>query len=634
MSNFLRPLWRVSASAWHCRGRGSNPWGKTAIRLYSAPQRDTVVRQWVPSLLGVFACLAGIYWISPNGVTLGRGASVSPGSKADVLNSMESQQQSTDTFDPILQMDQFGTEKPFLDVEEVVVPGDVSIISAHISREPVPGKQFRGEKQSMGTSDGASRDNPVSLKAEIPIVDLEHALPKLQQEAKEEMPIEIEMNELPLKEDSSAVTGNEDSSVLALKDDENAQRSGDLQGKSGSVQPSIRVIYDGEKILPENSPPHGRSELAGEIAAPGLPHDVDTLPHEFVLGDLVIIEPGMSSEPPVKETMSESSGSCKVPASTNDIPFETNTDENIDMADTHPFNSSSTTPIDSASGSTETTMDRSQGTTPLSAEDVGTPFENHVQNEFDIVSKRENENVVVDAEQHSLGSEKQQVPKSIDKKLLAGENIKPKVDDTIVRKIEPSNSQAIPEIVLQTNFITNPESDHLSIGSTATEILTLPSKEVSETETVASESERPVYDCKTIQTPEIDSTMGTTPSRLEDDGSATITETAEAKTETVSPILEEPTAESLAPSVKPALEDKGMAYNPDTGEINWDCPCLGGLAYGPCGEEFRLAFSCFVYSDKGTKTAECLDKFHVMQNCFQAHPDYYFDDQNVKVRDI
>jgi intermembrane space import and assembly protein 40 len=26
------------------------------------------------------------------------------------------------------------------------------------------------------------------------------------------------------------------------------------------------------------------------------------------------------------------------------------------------------------------------------------------------------------------------------------------------------------------------------------------------------------------------------------------------------------------------------AVNPETGEINWDCPCLGNLAKGPCGE--------------------------------------------------
>ena len=30
------------------------------------------------------------------------------------------------------------------------------------------------------------------------------------------------------------------------------------------------------------------------------------------------------------------------------------------------------------------------------------------------------------------------------------------------------------------------------------------------------------------------------------------------------------------------------------GEINWDCPCLGGRADGPCGDQFKDAFSCFV----------------------------------------
>lgn len=31
------------------------------------------------------------------------------------------------------------------------------------------------------------------------------------------------------------------------------------------------------------------------------------------------------------------------------------------------------------------------------------------------------------------------------------------------------------------------------------------------------------------------------------------------------------------------------------GEINWNCPCLGGMATGPCGVEFRDAFTCFHY---------------------------------------
>ncbi|CAB08174.1 mitochondrial Mia40-Erv1 disulfide relay system thiol oxidase subunit Mia40 [Schizosaccharomyces pombe] len=67
------------------------------------------------------------------------------------------------------------------------------------------------------------------------------------------------------------------------------------------------------------------------------------------------------------------------------------------------------------------------------------------------------------------------------------------------------------------------------------------------------------------------------------------------------------------------------AFNPDTGEINWDCPCLGGMAHGPCGEEFKAAFSCFVYSKSEPKGMECLDKFQAMQACFQKHPEIYQD---------
>lgn len=51
------------------------------------------------------------------------------------------------------------------------------------------------------------------------------------------------------------------------------------------------------------------------------------------------------------------------------------------------------------------------------------------------------------------------------------------------------------------------------------------------------------------------------------------------------------------------------AFNPETGEINWDCPCLGGMAHGPCGEDFKAAFSCFVYSEEEPKGIECIDKF-------------------------
>ncbi|KAI7873910.1 hypothetical protein K492DRAFT_175001 [Lichtheimia hyalospora FSU 10163] len=72
--------------------------------------------------------------------------------------------------------------------------------------------------------------------------------------------------------------------------------------------------------------------------------------------------------------------------------------------------------------------------------------------------------------------------------------------------------------------------------------------------------------------------------------------------------------------------DQAAAFDPETGEINWDCPGLGGMAQGPCGEEFKAAFSCFVYSNAEPKGVDCVDKFRDMQNCFRQHPDVYGDE--------
>lgn len=78
----------------------------------------------------------------------------------------------------------------------------------------------------------------------------------------------------------------------------------------------------------------------------------------------------------------------------------------------------------------------------------------------------------------------------------------------------------------------------------------------------------------------------------------------------------EPTPAPEAPTHEPgspqALEEEAGqqgAFNPETGEINWDCPCLGGMADGPCGEEFKAAFSCFVFSTEEPKGMDCIEKF-------------------------
>ncbi|KAJ1897153.1 Oxidoreductase [Kickxella alabastrina] len=81
---------------------------------------------------------------------------------------------------------------------------------------------------------------------------------------------------------------------------------------------------------------------------------------------------------------------------------------------------------------------------------------------------------------------------------------------------------------------------------------------------------------------------------------------------------------------QPEEEDDGsmesqqaQAFNPETGEINWDCPCLGGMAQGTCGEQFKEAFSCFVYSEEEPKGMDCIDAFKAMQQCFRDNPEEY-----------
>jgi len=65
----------------------------------------------------------------------------------------------------------------------------------------------------------------------------------------------------------------------------------------------------------------------------------------------------------------------------------------------------------------------------------------------------------------------------------------------------------------------------------------------------------------------------------------------------------------------------------EDGQINWNCPCLGGMAVGPCGVEFREAFSCFHYSETEPKGADCIEKFQAMQDCMQQYPDLYDNDK-------
>ncbi|KAJ9480097.1 Mitochondrial intermembrane space import and assembly protein 40 [Pseudozyma hubeiensis] len=101
---------------------------------------------------------------------------------------------------------------------------------------------------------------------------------------------------------------------------------------------------------------------------------------------------------------------------------------------------------------------------------------------------------------------------------------------------------------------------------------------------------------------------------------------AVAHDEHVEPADEMPAAIEVAVEESEEQTGQQSAYDPETGEINWDCPCLGGMAHGPCGEQFKLAFSCFVYSEAEPKGIDCVDKFKAMQDCFREHPDVYKDE--------
>ncbi|XP_063284663.1 mitochondrial intermembrane space import and assembly protein 40-B-like [Pelobates fuscus] len=80
-------------------------------------------------------------------------------------------------------------------------------------------------------------------------------------------------------------------------------------------------------------------------------------------------------------------------------------------------------------------------------------------------------------------------------------------------------------------------------------------------------------------------------------------------------------AELIADDPNDPYEDQGLIL--PNGDINWNCPCLGGMASGPCGEQFKSAFSCFHYSQEEIKGSDCLEQFRAMQECMQKYPELY-----------
>ncbi|KAE8298056.1 Mitochondrial intermembrane space import and assembly protein 40 [Larimichthys crocea] len=80
-------------------------------------------------------------------------------------------------------------------------------------------------------------------------------------------------------------------------------------------------------------------------------------------------------------------------------------------------------------------------------------------------------------------------------------------------------------------------------------------------------------------------------------------------------------AELIAEDPDDPYEEQGLIL--PNGDINWNCPCLGGMASGPCGSQFKEAFSCFHYSKEEVKGSDCIDNFRNMQECMQKYPELY-----------
>jgi len=70
-------------------------------------------------------------------------------------------------------------------------------------------------------------------------------------------------------------------------------------------------------------------------------------------------------------------------------------------------------------------------------------------------------------------------------------------------------------------------------------------------------------------------------------------------------------------------EDEPTSLVQKDGSINWGCPCIGSMAIGPCGVEFREAFSCFHYSEAEPKGSDCFEKFSDMNECMSKYPELY-----------
>lgn len=59
------------------------------------------------------------------------------------------------------------------------------------------------------------------------------------------------------------------------------------------------------------------------------------------------------------------------------------------------------------------------------------------------------------------------------------------------------------------------------------------------------------------------------------------------------------------------------------GNINWNSPRLGGMPFGPCGNQFKEAFSCLFNYKSKPKVEVCSNAFEVMHECMSKHSILY-----------
>lgn len=62
-----------------------------------------------------------------------------------------------------------------------------------------------------------------------------------------------------------------------------------------------------------------------------------------------------------------------------------------------------------------------------------------------------------------------------------------------------------------------------------------------------------------------------------------------------------------------------------TGDINWNCHCMGNNTKGPCKHLFKSAFTCFVKNQ--TNPENCQLKINLMQECQNKFENFYKNDK-------